>query len=337
MKIASKSTDDKTYIIAEIGNNHEGSFKTAKRMILEAAKTGVDAVKFQTFKAEKYVSGKNKQRFEMLRSFELSYKEFLKLNLIAKDSGLDFISTPFDLQSAEFLLEFADAIKISSGDNTFYPLIDTVSKSDLPLIISTGILNIDEIIELERLIKKTKKKDNYVTELAFLHCVTAYPVEPKFANLNAIKSLKRKLKSTVGYSDHTLGVYAAISSISLGARIIEKHFTLDKYYSKFRDHQLSADFIEMSELVKSIRLTESMLGDGKKLSQPPENEIKQAVRRSIIAVKNLSKGHVIEASDLSWVRPAGGLEPGRENEVLGKRLTKNIKKGTLIKIKDLSN
>ena len=249
MKIKNKDTNDNVFIIAEIGNNHEGDFYLAKEMIYLAAEAGVDAVKFQTFKTESFVSSLDHKRFKQLKSFELSYKEFNELSIIARKIGLIFISTPLDIDSARFLSNIVDIIKISSGDNNFIQLLKIVSRLDKPIILSTGLMNIKQIKESVNIIHNSSKKKKRIDELAILHCVTSYPVEPKHANLRAIQTLSKAFDHTIGYSDHTKGINAAVSAVSLGARIIEKHFTLNKR-AIGPDHASSIEPNELKSLVE---------------------------------------------------------------------------------------
>ena len=215
----------KTFIIAEIGNNHEGSFNVACKLIQEAKKTGVDAVKFQTFETKNYINQNDSKKFERLKKFELTKKEFYNLSLLAKNNNLKFISTPFDINSAIFLNKIVDCFKISSGDNNYYQLIEQVLKFKKNTIISTGLLNFKNTITLYKFIKKLKLNNS---KIAFLHCVSSYPVRDKEVNLLSIPFLKKKFPFTIGYSDHALGINAAVAASVLGAKIIEKHFTLDK-------------------------------------------------------------------------------------------------------------
>ena len=330
MLINNTDTDQKVFIIAEIGNNHEGDINLAKEMILLAAEAGADAVKFQTFNTKHYISAKDKKRFNMLKSFELSNDDFRKLKKYAHEKKVSFISTPFDIGSAKFLNEIVDAIKISSSDNNFFPLLNTVCKSNKPLIISTGLLNFKQLKATFDKVLSMFMKPSRKNEIALLHCVTAYPVEYKYANLKAIETLRNNFDVVVGYSDHTLGVNAAISSVSLGARIIEKHFTKDKNQSGFRDHKISADPDEFSKMVKSIRDVELMLGSGEKIIQNPEKKIKLSVRRSIITKHKIKKGTALSIDDISWVRPGGGLSSEETENIIGKIVKEDLSEGQKI-------
>ena len=330
MLINSVDTEKKVFIIAEIGNNHEGDFKLAKEMILLASEAGADAVKFQTFRTECYISAVDEKRFEMIKSFELSISQFEELKNYAKKNNIGFISTPLDIKSARLLNNIVDAIKISSSDNNFFPLLKTIFSKDKPVILSTGLLGIEEIEETLNYIFSISKNINIKNELALLHCVTAYPVEYQYANLKAIQSLKQKFDVTIGYSDHTIGINAAIASIGVGARIIEKHFTKNKNQSEFRDHKISADPEEFSKMVRSIREVELMLGNGEKVIQDPENEIKLSVRRSIVARQNIKKGTILSLDDLNWVRPGGGIPSKETDNIIGKKLKEDLVEGQKI-------
>jgi len=327
MKIGNFDLEKKVMIVAEIGNNHEGDFQLAKEMIKEAAKTGVDVVKFQTFRTEHYISQKDEARFNRLKSFELKYEDFEKLSKIAKNEGLVFLSTPFDVESAKYLNKIVPAFKISSGDNNFYPLLETVAGFGKSIILSSGLADLNQIIKSKNFIEKIWKDKGIKQDLAILHCITNYPVEPFEANLKAITTLKDKLNCTIGYSDHTIGIEAAALSVALGARIIEKHFTIDKNYSNFRDHQLSADPEEMTDLVKRIKEVITLMGSGKKELQDSEKSSVKLLRRSIVASRDIEKGEVISGNDITWIRLDKGLPAGEEQKILGKKTTKSFEMG----------
>lgn len=327
MKIGKLDTDERVVVIAEIGNNHEGDYSLAEKMVWAAAQAGADAVKFQTFRAEHLVSPKEEARLAQLKSFELTFKQFEQLKDVADKAGIMFISTPFDIESAKFLNGLVPAFKIASGDNTFYPLIETVASFGKPIILSCGIAELPELMYAKSRIEEVWKQTSASPGLAALHCVTSYPVPEDQANLAAIRTLREALGCEIGYSDHTLGIEAAVLSVALGARIVEKHFTLDKNFSSFRDHQLSADPDEFQRLVQRIRAAEMMLGTGIKVLQEGENAIKSVVRRSIVAAHDLKAGQILHLEDITWVRPGGGLPPGDEKLVLGKILKCDLTKG----------
>jgi N,N'-diacetyllegionaminate synthase len=324
----------KTFIIAEIGNNHEGSFNVACKLIEKAKKAGVDAVKFQTFETKNYYNQNDVERFERLKKFELTKEEFYKLSLLAKNNNLKFISTPFDINSAIFLNKIVDCFKISSGDNNYYQLIKQVLKFKKNTIISTGLLNYKDIINLYKFIKKLKFNNS---KIAFLHCISSYPVEDKEVNLLSISFLKKKFPLTIGYSDHTLGIHAAVVASVLGAKIIEKHFTLDNYYSKFRDHQLSLNPVNMKHLVDTIRSVECMMGKEQKIIQPSEKKNLFSMRRSLYLSKDKDKNSKIKAKDVSILRPFASLEPFDLNKVVGKTTKVDLDINMPLFLRDLKN
>lgn len=329
MIIGKKNTQEKPLIIAEIGNNHEGDINTAIQLVHEAARCGVDAVKFQTFKTEHYVSQRDSERFNRLKSYELSQRDFKTLSDLAHSLGLLFISTPFDIDSARFLEPLVDAYKIASGDNNFFPLIDVVIRTEKPFIISTGASDLSHVTKTVSYIKNNPE-GNAAGDIAILYCVSCYPVPNDQINLESIRLLSEKFCHTIGYSDHALGIDAALIAIALGAQIVEKHFTLDKTHSSFRDHQLSADPQEMRELVQKANLIKTLLGKREKIIQPCETDVVNAIRRSIVANGDLPIGKKIQWSDITWIRPGGGIAPGMESEILGKKLKRAKKFGEMI-------
>jgi sialic acid synthase SpsE len=311
----------KTFIIAEIGNNHEGSFNVACKLIKEAKKSGVDAVKFQTFKTEDFVSPHDKKRFKRLKKFELSYEDFEKLSVIAKRNKLKFISTPLDIKSAIFLNNIVDCFKIASGDNNYYDLIKTVLNFNKPTFISTGLL---DFIEVKSLLKFIKKEGFNFSKLSLFHCVSDYPVSNEEANLLSIKFFKERFPLTIGYSDHTIGKEASLLAVSLGAKIIEKHFTLNNNFSKFRDHKISLNPIDMKQLVFSIRKTELMMGNENKKIQRGESKNLHLIRRSIYTIGSFDKNTLIKDDMIKILRPAGPYKPNDIKKILNKRIKRKI-------------
>ena len=328
MKLKNQYKKKRPLIIAEIGNNHEGSFLVAKKLINEAYKAGVDAVKFQTFITEDFITPKEKKRFNKFKKFQLSQKNFIKLAKISKKKGLKFISTPLDIKSAIFLNPIVDYFKISSGDNNYFQLIQKVLSFKKPTIISTGFLNFNEIKRLVKFIKKNKFPLN---KLTLLHCVSDYPVKDHEANLISIKFLKDNLNVKIGYSDHTLGITASVIATIYGANVIEKHFTLNKKYSSFRDHSLSANPEEMKDLVTSIKRIRLLKGKYQKKISLSEKKNLNSSRRSIYSSRDIFKNEKIDYSNIKVLRPGNGLEPNRIEKIKGKKIKKNIKKGNLIK------
>ena len=299
MKIGKFDSEKEVLIVAEIGNNHEGRYELAQKLVQKAAECGVDAVKFQTFDTKFYVSQKDEARYHQLRSFELNISQFKELSDLAHSLGLLFFSTPFDLESVRLLKEIVDAYKIASGDSNFYPLLESIAQISKPIILSTGLSDFQQILRSVQFIEEVRRKSSLPAQLALLHCVTAYPASPEEVNLHSIPFLRENFKCPVGYSDHTIGTDACVAATALGACIIEKHFTLDKAFSSFRDHQLSADPAELKQLVQRVQLVSSMLGEFQKAIQPSEKILSPFIRRSIVAAGKLAKGHQISSSDLT--------------------------------------
>ena len=332
MELKNFNLKKKVFIIAEVGNNHEGNFAVAKKLVYQAAKAGVSAVKFQIFKTENFVRKKDKKRFKQLKRFELSYKQFQFLKKLAHKNKLKFIATPLDLLSADFVARNADIIKIASGDNNFYPLIDKVLKSKKPIIISTGMTNASQIKILTNYIVKAIGKKETEKRISLLHCVTSYPVDDKFANLRSIDYLIKNSKLTIGYSDHTLGNEACIAAVTIGAKIIEKHFTINKKFSKFRDHALSADYLDMKNLVKGIRKLEIQLGKFCKEIQKPEKKMIKIARRAVYAHRDILSGEKLNLKNIKFLRPAQTINFNSLKKVIGKKIRKKFYKNQKINL-----
>jgi len=335
MKINQLDTDQQIFIVAEIGNNHEGDFEVAREMIRQAAKAGADAVKFQTFLPE-YLAGGDAARFKRLQGFQFSYEQFAELAQFAQAEGIIFFSTPFDPQSATFLNQIQPIFKIASSDNTHWPFLEQIAGFGKPVILSTGMSTLAEVTEMEKVIRSAWQRLGSDPGLALLHCVSSYPAPPDQANLRAVVTMSNQFPNCVpGYSDHTFGITAALSAVALGARIIEKHFTLDKQYSDFRDHELSADPKDMKNLVDRIRELEKMLGDGEKAPQLNEIGMLTALRRSAAASRELKKGTVLDEADLIWVRPGSGVQWADRSSIVGKSVNRDLGYAELIEVSDL--
>jgi N-acetylneuraminate synthase/N,N'-diacetyllegionaminate synthase len=326
MRIAGVDTSQRVLVVAEIGNNHEGSLERAREMIAAAARAGADAVKFQVITPERLVSPDQEQRLAQLRRFQLSHDQFQDLARTAAELGLIFLATPFDLEAVRFLEPLVPAYKIASGDNDHFPLLEAVAATGKPILLSTGLSDLETVARAKEFIEDLWHRRGLEGQLALLHCVSAYPTPDGEANLAAIRTLAR-LGCTVGYSDHTLGLEAAVLAVALGARVVEKHFTLDHHLSDFRDHRLAADPEEMAELVRRIRQAEQMLGGGDKKVQPCEEPSRGAARRGLVAARDLPAGTVLAREHLDWLRPRRGLAPGREHLVLGRRLRRALRRG----------
>ena len=313
-------------VIAEIGNNHEGDFGRAREMIFAAAEAGVQAVKFQTIVPERLVSSSQASRIEQLRRYAFTRDQFRDLADDAHKAGVMFLSTPFSLDVIDWLKELVPAIKIASGDNNFVQLLRAASATGKPVLLSTGMSDVVGVMQALSILDQGSSSATE-SNVVVLHCVSAYPTPVKDAHLLAIPELAKSTGRVVGYSDHTLGVDAAVIAVALGARVIEKHFTLSKTQSGFRDHALSADPVELGALVSKIRETQTLLGSGPKVIQPSETSTIESARRSICARVGLPAGHILTEGDLDWLRPGIGYPPGEEFKVLGRRLSRDLSAG----------
>ncbi len=320
---------NKTFIVAEIGNNHEGNINTALKLVDKAKEAGADAVKFQTYQINKFLSKNyDKKSIKRLKKFSFTYDQFYKIRNYCKKKNITFFSTPLDIESAIFLNKIQNIFKISSGDNNYYDLIKVIKSFKKPIIISSGLLNETKLKILIKFITHNWLKNKEA--LSILHCTTSYPVEKNYVNLRVIPNLIHKYKNiVVGYSDHTIGIDAAVFASVLGAKIIEKHFTLDKNFSDFRDHKLSADPKEMKDLISKINLSETLLGNSVKKIQFSEKKFLLSARRSLAVNKDFSKNYKLRNNDLVFLRPNLGFT--KRSLLVGKNLKKNIKKEMIIK------
>ena len=323
---------NKIFLVAEIGNNHEGNFFTAKKLISEAAKAGADAVKFQTINPENFYFQKEKKRIRTLKKFQFSIRQFKLLSIHARKKKIIFFSTPFDIDSAVELNKFQSIFKVSSGDNNFFTLIEKIAHFKKPIIISTGFANTRLLKQIQRKIIKIWKKYKIKKELCFQHCVSDYPTMHCDANINVIPNLKKHFpECIVGYSDHTKGIEVAKLAILSGARIIEKHFTLSKTFSSFRDHAISADPKEMKQLSDYIKYLPDLLGNGAIELQDNEKKNFKNLRRSIYASRDIAKSEKISLNNINFLRPELGISVDNVKKVIGKFARKNIKKGDVLR------
>ncbi|MFX1506533.1 MAG: N-acetylneuraminate synthase [Promethearchaeota archaeon] len=336
------SQESSVFIVAEAGVNHNGDIDLAKQLIDIASEAEVDAVKFQTFVAEEVVTsdagtaryqqkitGKEKQ-IDLIKGFELPLEAFRELYAYAHDKGLIFLSTPFDLISVDFLAKIQiPAFKIPSGEIVNPLMIKRIAKYKLPVILSTGMATLGDI---ERALLVLQRYS--ITEVLLLHCVTSYPTPIDQANIRMIPTLRKTFNILVGFSDHTLGTTAAIAAVSLGAKAIEKHFTLDRELPG-PDHKASLEPEELKQLVSQIRETEAALGSGIKTLMANEAEIKRIARRSIVAARDLNAGEVLSEENLSLKRPEDGLPPQYLDLVIGKRLKSDIKMDQRLSFNDI--
>ena len=335
--------DKKTFIIAEAGVNHNGSLKKALRLIDVATLAGADAIKFQTFKAEriatkfapkaqyqKNVVFKKETQFQMLKKLELTRNMHLKCIQYCKQKKIIFISSAFDKDSLIFLKKInIKFFKVPSGEINNIPYLELLGKFRKKVILSTGMSNISEIDKaVKTLVKNGTPKNNIV----LLQCTSSYPAPLEEINLKVIDTLKKKFKLNVGFSDHSLGIIASVAAVAVGAKVIEKHITLDKKLNG-PDHKASLDPDEFKLMVDNIKIVEKALGNGIKKVTLSEKKNINIVRKSIVAAKFIKKNDKFSIKNITCKRPGTGISPIFFKKLLGKKSVKNFNKDDLIKLK----
>ncbi len=332
------------FVIAEAGVNHNGQLDLALRLVDAAQEAGADAVKFQTFKSEKVVSPiapkveyqvanteSAGSQMDMIRKLELTFDEFRQVHDYCQKHKILFLSTPFDEDSADFLDKLGmSAFKIPSGEITNPPLVIQIARKQKPIIMSTGMANLDEVGEALKTIYACGNHDVVV-----LHCVSNYPAEPESINLRAMATMRERFHVDVGFSDHTRGIEIPLAAVALGACVIEKHFTLDRKLPG-PDHKASLEPSELKQMVTSIRNVEASLGDGLKVPTADELKTAECVRRSLVAARRISAGTVVTDEMIAILRPGTGLQPAMKSSVVGKRPLKDIEAGELFSLENLS-
>lgn len=320
------------FIIAEAGVNHNGSLDMALQLVNKAAEIGADCVKFQTFKAEQIVTNnspkanyqlkvtdKEESQFDMLKKLELQKDDFKKIMLHCREKNIKFLSTPYNKEDALLLNELGvDAFKIASGQLVETPFLRYVASFGKQMIISTGMANLAEVYAAVEAIRKTGNQN-----IVVLQCNTDYPSKIEDSNLKAMITMRESLGIETGYSDHVPENYACYAAVALGAAVIEKHFTLDKKLPG-PDHSCSLEPDEFKELIDGIRSVEKSLGNG--IKSPSASEVKNTygMRRSLVANTNLKAGTVLSEEHIGFKRPANGLSPNFLDNILGKKLIKDI-------------
>lgn len=313
------------FIVAEAGINHNGDIRIAKEMIKRASKCGANAVKFQTiFPEELFSKEENPTLFNLIKKWSFNEKQHMELKKFAEKNRIEFFSTPVGNRSAKLLINLGiKCIKIASGEITNHELIKTVAKTKKPLIISTGMSTISEIKSAVKIVQKSK------SPFALLHCTASYPAPLEDVNLCNIQYLHQLFRVPVGYSDHTLGNEVSVIAVALGAKIIEKHFTLNKNM-KGPDQKLSADPTEFTDLVKRIRIIEKLIGKRRSGPTNSEKKFRKLMRKSLAAQDDIPSGTKISKSMITSIRPGTGIPPSEIDKVIGKTLRKKVKKGKLL-------
>jgi N,N'-diacetyllegionaminate synthase len=328
------------FIIAEAGVNHNGSLELAKKMVDSAKDAGADCIKFQTFVA-KNIASKNtnkaeyqkretnseESQLEMLKKLELSFDEFVELNEYCKFKKIEFLSTGFDLDSIDFLNSLNMKIwKVPSGDITNLSYLMKIAKFNEPVILSTGMSTMEEIREALHVLK-----ENGAGEITVLHCTTEYPTPFNDVNLTAMTTIHNVFGVPTGYSDHTRGIEIPIAAVAMGAKVIEKHFTLDRNMEG-PDHKASLEPEELKEMVHAIRNVEKAIGSGEKKPVESEKKNLSVARKSIIANCSIKKGEIFTEENLTVKRPGNGISPMKWFEVIGQKATRDFEEDELIEL-----
>jgi N,N'-diacetyllegionaminate synthase len=327
------------YIIAEAGVNHNGDLRIAKRLVDSAKEVGADAVKFQTFKTEDLVTSQaemadyQKQylkdvtsQYEMIKRLELGFEDFVELKKYCDKKRIQFLSTPHSTSAVAFLAPLLPVFKIASGDLTNLPFLELVASYSKPIIMSTGMATLEEVGEAMNAIRK--KGNNKVI---LLHCVTNYPASLETINLRAMLTLEKVYGVPVGFSDHTVGFTGSIVAVSLGACVIEKHFTLDRNLPG-PDHKASMEPGEFAEFVQVLRSIENALGNGIKKPTESEMKIREVARKSLVAKVDIQKGTTITEEMIEIKRPGIGIAPKNLRNIIGKKTKVTIKREQVLQL-----
>lgn len=332
--------EESVYIIAEIGVNHNGNLELALKSINAAKEAGADAVKFQTFKTDKLTTRKaemasyqkintqkTESQYDMLSRLELTESDFKEIKDHCDKLGIGFLSTPFDEESASFLKKIGiGGFKIGSGDLTNLPFLRKIDMYGLPVLLSTGMSTLEEVIEAAKCFINSP--------ITILHCTSNYPADSEDINLLALNTIKDTIGVPIGYSDHSLGYDVAICAVAMGAKVIEKHFTLDKKLPG-PDHKASLNPVEFCEFTYRIRNAETFLGDGIKRPMPSEKNTRQVARKSVVMVEDIKAGNMITEKDIAIKRPGTGISPKYYYEVIGKKVIRNLYKDDVLKEEDI--
>ena len=326
------------FVIAEAGVNHNGSLDRALSLVDAAVEAGADAVKFQTFQADRLAvasapkaayqlrtTDPSESQVDMLRRLELSVDELRRLREHAHGHGIQFLSTPFDEVSADLLEELrVPAFKIASGELTNLPLLVHVAQKGKPMLVSTGMATLDEV---DTAVRAIRTEGN--TDVVLLQCTSAYPANPHDANLRVLETMRARFGISVGYSDHTCGSETAIAAVAMGACVLERHLTVDRRLPG-PDHAASFEPTEFGRLVKSIRIVEAALGDGRKVPAASEENTAAVARKSLVAARDIAAGEVLTGDLIAIRRPGTGLPPAMRTRLVGRTVRVAVPRGTLL-------
>lgn len=329
----------KVLIIAEAGVNNNGSLELAYKMVDKAVEAGVDIIKFQTARPDKLTSkfakmaeyqkkntGKEESQKDMLKNLMMPYEDFIPLKDYCDKKGIQFLSTPFEIDSIHFLKDLVSFWKIPSGEITNLPYLIEIAKTGKPVVMSTGMAELNEVKEAVEALKKYGTKD-----ITLLHCNTQYPTPFGDVNLKAMETLRNEFGLPVGYSDHTTGIEIPVAAVAMGATVIEKHFTLDRNMPG-PDHKASLEPDELKAMVDSIRHVEDATGNGIKIASASETPNIVVARKSIVAKKDIKKGEKLTEENITTKRPGNGISPMKWFEVLGTKAVRDFQEDELIEL-----
>ena len=346
------ATDMNCFVIAEAGVNHNGSLEMALELVDVAAQAGADAVKFQSFSADKLVvKGAEKAEYQkretgsddqhsMLLQLEMSEAMHLRIARHCRDIGIEFMSTPFDKEAATLLVSLGmHRIKVSSAEITNHPFLQHLAAFDLPIILSTGMATLDEVVDAVGAVRAVRQSNNFAKPLeemlSVLHCTSNYPTKLRDVNLRAMLTMRDVTGIPVGYSDHTAGIVVAVAAVAMGATIIEKHFTLDRSLPG-PDHKASLEVSELEDMIKQIRAVEAALGSAEKAPTSDEIAVREVVRRSIVLMRDIPSGDTITEEDVTFLRPGTGIQPKDLPKVLGMKLKCALSADSILQWSDLA-
>ncbi|KAI4441726.1 N-acetylneuraminate synthase [Schaedlerella arabinosiphila] len=326
-------------IIAEAGVNHNGSLDTAKALVMAAKECGADVVKFQTINVDELVSkqavmadyqknnlGTEESQKDMLKKLALKKEDFYTLADYCRETGIKFLSTPFDIESIHFLNPLQDMWKVPSGEITNYPYLVEIGKTGKEVILSTGMSTLKETADALEVLNR-----HGAGKVTLLHCTTEYPAPLEAVNLRAMMTMQNQLHCRIGYSDHTKGIEIPVAAAAMGARIIEKHFTLNRNMPG-PDHMASLEPEELKAMIMAVRNVESALGDGIKAPSECEKKNIDIARKSIVARRKIKKGEQFSSDNITAKRPGSGVNPMRWNEVIGRCAVRDFDEDELIQI-----
>ena len=316
-----------TYVIAEVGGNHEGDFEYAKELARLAAASGADAVKFQIYTGDTLVNPLvDPDRNKHFKRFELNREQFSELAAICGEYGVDFLASVWNPEAFEWAGPLMPLFKVGSGDLTAYDILARTARTGKPIILSTGLATLAEVLAAVDFILRVDPSYETERKLALLQCSAMYPIPDSDANLNVMETLRKATGLPVGYSDHTTGSDAILAAVAMGAEIIEKHFTDTREGKEFRDHKVSLTRAEMQEFTEKVRRIHTLKGTGEKCPVPSELEAGhvRSFRRATYPARDLQAGHVLSADDLVTLRPCVGLGADAFYDIVGKTLKENV-------------